>query len=105
MKTAIAIIIAAMFAASIQPAVAQTELRDRQTGKYLGKLGGNKYDPDSTSNPYGRYGSRYSEDSINNEYGKYGSRYSADSPNNPYASNPPAIVAPGGPAPVIEWVK
>lgn len=29
----------------------------------------NKYDPDSTSNPYGRYGSPYSPDSVNNPYG------------------------------------
>lgn len=104
MKTALAIIAAAMVAASI-PATAQTSLVDRQTGQYLGNLGGNQYDPNSTSNPYGQYGSRYSADSINNKYGKYGSRYSADSPNNPYASNPPAIVVPGGPAPAIEWVK
>lgn len=76
-------------------------LVDRQTGKYLGNLGGNKYDPNSTSNPYGRYGSEYSADSINNPYGQYGSKYSADSPNNPYASNPPAIVAPAAPIPAL----
>jgi len=59
--------------------------------KYLGNLGGNRFDPNSTSNPYGRYGSPYSADSINNPYGRYGSPYSADSPNNPYAINPPVI--------------
>jgi hypothetical protein len=64
---------------------------DRQTGKYLGNLSANQYDPNSVSNPYGRYGSEYSADSINNPYGQYGSRYSNDSPNNPYATNPPAI--------------
>jgi hypothetical protein len=69
-------------------------LVDRQTGKYLGNLNSNKYDPDSTSNPYGQYGSRYSPDSVNNPYGQYGSRYSADSPNNPYATNAPAVIAP-----------
>ena len=52
-------------------------------GNYRGKLSANKYDPDSVSNPYGRYGSKYSPDSINNPYGA-GSRYRADSPNNPY---------------------
>lgn len=78
-------------------AVAQTPyLVDRQTGKYLGNLSTNKYDPDSVSNEYGRYGSKYSPDSINNEYGRYGSRYSNDSANNPYATNPPAIIAPRG---------
>jgi hypothetical protein len=69
-------------------------LVDRQTGKYLGNLNSNRYDPNSTSNPYGQYESRYSADSVNNPYGQYGSRYSADSPNNPYATNTPAIVAP-----------
>jgi hypothetical protein len=72
-------------------------LVDPQTGKYLGNLGGNQYDANSTNNPYGRYGSEYSADSVNNPYGQYGSRYSNDSPNNPYATNPPAIVAPAAP--------
>lgn len=88
------IILALILFAAISAAFAQPQLRDRNTGKYLGNLGGNQYDPNSTSNEYGRYGSKYSPDSINNEYGQYGSRYSNDSPNNPYATNPPAIVVP-----------
>ncbi len=68
------------------------EIYDKQTGKYLGQLGGSQYAPDSTNNPYGQYGSKYSADSINNPYGKYGSEYSNDSPNNPYATNPPVII-------------
>lgn len=71
-------------------------LVDRNTGKYLGNLSSNQYDPNSVSNPYGRYGSEYSQDSVNNPYGRYGSQYSNDSPNNPYATNAPAIVAPRG---------
>jgi len=71
-------------------------LVDRQTGKYLGTLSNNRYDPDSVANPHGRYGSRYSPDSINNPYGQYGSRYSVDSANNPYATNPPVIIDPDG---------
>ncbi len=67
-------------------------LIDKQTGKYLGNLSANPYDPNSTSNPYGQYGSEYSSDSINNPYGQYGSEYSNDSPNNPYATNPPVII-------------
>jgi len=66
-------------------------LVDRQTAKYLGNLSTNQFDPNSTSNPYGKYGSKYSPDSINNEYGKYGSPYTRDSANNPFATNPPAI--------------
>ena len=60
------------------------------------KLSANKYDPDSTSNPYGRCGSRYSPDSINNPYGKFGSPYSPSSVHNPYATDAPRIVAPDG---------
>ncbi len=54
-----------------------------QQGNYRGKLSANPYDPDSTSNPYGRYGSPFSPDSINNPYGA-GSPYRSDSPTNPY---------------------
>ena len=68
------------------------EIYDKETGKYLGQLGGNQYAPDSTNNPYGRDGSQYSPDSINNPYGTYGSQYSNSSPNNPYATNPPVII-------------
>jgi hypothetical protein len=71
-------------------------LKDRQTGKYLGNLSANPYDPNSVNNPYGRYGSQYSADSIKNPFGKYGSPYSNDSANNPYASNPPAIYSGDG---------
>ena len=58
-------------------------LRDQQAGKYLGNLSANPYDPDSTSNQFGRYGSPFSPDSINNQFGA-GSPYRPDSPNNPY---------------------
>lgn len=56
---------------------------------YYGNLSANHYDPNSTSNPYGRYGRPYSPDSINNPYGRYGSPYSPDSPNNPYGRGLP----------------
>jgi len=73
-------------------AIAQPSLYDSQTGKYLGQLGGSRYDANSTSNPYGQYGSKYSADSINNPYGQYGSKYSNKSPNNPYATQAPVII-------------
>lgn len=53
-------------------------------GHYLGNVNTNKYDPNSISNPYGRYGNPYSPDSINNPYGRYGNPYSAQSVRNPY---------------------
>jgi len=52
-------------------------------GNYRGRLSSNRFDPDSVSNPFGRYGSRFSVDSINNPFGA-GSRYLPDSPNNPF---------------------
>lgn len=67
-------------------------LIDQKTGKYLGNLSTNQNDPDSVSNPHGRYGSKYSEDSINNPDGKYGNSQSNDSPNNPYATNAPIVL-------------
>ena len=85
-----AIIILLLF--TITTATSAVEIYDKETGKYLGQLGGNQYAPDSTSNPYGQYGSKYSPDSINNPYGTYGSEYSNSSPNNPYATNPPVII-------------
>ena len=54
-----------------------------QQGNYRGKLSTNPYDPDSTSNSFGRYGSPFSPDSINNSFGA-GSPYRSDSPTNPY---------------------
>ena len=68
------------------------ELYDKETGKYLGQLGGSQFAPDSTNNPFGKYGSQFSPDSINNPFGNYGSKYSPNSPNNPYATNPPVII-------------
>jgi hypothetical protein len=67
-------------------------LIDQKTGRYLGNLSTNHNDPDSVSNPHGRYGSKYSGDSINNLNGKYGNPQSNDSLNNPYATNPPIVL-------------
>lgn len=61
-------------------------------GKYLGKFSANPYDPESISNPYGRFGNPYSPESVNNPYGIYGSRYSPLSPNNPYSTQGPVIL-------------
>lgn len=55
-------------------------------GKYLGNLNNNRFDPDSVSNPYGRYGSKFSGESINNKFGTYGNRYSPQY-SNPYGQD------------------
>jgi len=86
-------IVALMFVFSSAVAYAGPPiLIDPQTGKYLGTLSANPYDPDSVSNPTGQYGSPYSQDSINNPVGEYGSPYSDKSINNPYATNAPIII-------------
>ena len=71
--------------------------RESQSGnEYLGKFSPNRYDPESISNPYGRFGSRYSSKSVNNPYGRYGSAYRRYSARNPYATKPPIIVGGDG---------
>jgi hypothetical protein len=63
-------------------------------GRYLGVLSSNQFDPNSVSNPFGRYGSEFSPDSINDPFGKYGSQFSPYSATNPFATKPPVIVNP-----------
>lgn len=89
-------VLAVFIGAGVQAQAETPWLEDGRTGKYLGTLSANPYDPESVNNPYGRYGSPFSQDSINNPYGQYGSPYSSDSANNPYATNPPLIYGPGG---------
>jgi hypothetical protein len=69
-------------AVACSPATDAPQLYDEE-GNYRGKLSANPYDPESVSNPYGRYGSEHSAESINNPYGA-GSKYRSDSPWNPY---------------------
>lgn len=69
-------------------------LVDPESGKFLGNVNSNPYDPDSISNPYGRFGSQYSPDSVNNPYGTYGSRFSDKSLSNPYADKFPLLLSP-----------
>lgn len=71
--------------------------KDQKKYEYLGRLSSNTLDPDSVSNPYGRYGTPYGN-TINNPYSPYGSPYSPKSVNNPYASgsNSPIIVSDDG---------
>jgi hypothetical protein len=82
---------AALVALSTQSLADPPRLYDRETGKFLGNLSANRFDPDSVNNPHGIYGSEHSVDSINNEFGQYGSPHSLDSPNNPFGTNPPVI--------------
>ena len=76
-----------------------------EDGTYLGRLNSNRYDPESTSNPYGVYGSRYSSKSINNPYGRYGSRYSPQSARNPYATKAPRLFVPSFESRALDLLK
>ena len=79
-------IIGAVYLMADDPAASDKRAQARanhEQGNYRGKLSANPYDPDSTSNPYGRYGSPFSPDSIKNPYGA-GNPYSPSSPTNPY---------------------
>ncbi|NOS77254.1 MAG: hypothetical protein HOP35_04860 [Nitrospira sp.] len=49
----------------------------------LKNLSANPFEPNSTSNQFGRYGSLFSPDSLNNQFGA-GSPFRPDSPNNPF---------------------
>jgi hypothetical protein len=61
-----------------------------EKGTYLGQLGGNRFDPNSTKNPFGA-GNQFSPDSIKNDSGQYGSKFSPHSPSNPYAVDTPKL--------------
>jgi hypothetical protein len=65
-------------------------------GNYLGNLNANRFDVNSVSNPFGRYGSEHSPDSVNNPFGRYGSPYSPQGAQNPYATKSPLVVSPDG---------
>ena len=84
----------------IEPQVAAalraSELDDEQCPEFLGRLSANRYEDDSTANPYSSAGSPYSAKSVNNRFGSYGSPFSPTSARNPYATDAPKIVAQDG---------
>lgn len=49
-----------------------TGTKAKKNYEYWGSLSANKYDPESISNPYGKYGNPYGN-TINNPYSTYGS--------------------------------
>jgi hypothetical protein len=69
--------------------------RERRS-QFLGRLSANRYEDDSTANPYNSAGSPYSGKSVNNRFGSYGSPFSPTSARNPYATDTPKIVAQDG---------
>lgn len=72
------------------PSLTDEPNKDEPKGRYLGQLGGHKFDPDSTSNPFGA-GNPFNPNSVKNEFGKYGSEFSPSSPRNPFATQTPKL--------------
>ncbi|MGI6295071.1 MAG: hypothetical protein ACOX3G_03205 [Armatimonadota bacterium] len=62
---------------------------------YLGRFSENKYDSDSISNKYGRYGNPYGN-TVTNPYSPYGNRFSSTSISNRYTTDAPKIYAEDG---------
>ena len=87
-------VILALMMAAVSATWAQSPYLVGQDGQYLGRLSANSLDPDSVSNPLGRYGSSLSPTSINNPLGRYGSPLSPYSATNPLATQAPIIIAP-----------
>ena len=69
-----------------------------QNGEYRGRLSSNPNDPDSVSNPHGRYGNKYSTESINNKYTSRTQTYSVvkseDEPGPDYVPIQPSGASP-----------
>lgn len=83
MKAYQLLIAGAILGMSAQALAGPPAIYDPKTGKFLGYLSNNEWDPNSVSNKWGRYGSEWSPDSVNNPWGKYGSPYGQDSARNP----------------------
>jgi len=87
MKTIISLAVIA----AATPALAQTDFRNdfnspkiyAPDGQYLGNLNSNRFDPNSVSNQFGRYGNQFSPDSVNNQFSPYGNPFS-NQYSNPY---------------------
>ncbi len=90
------IIIAVVLLALFMPVTYAQDGDDDSKGEYLGEYSSNQLDPDSTSNPIGRYGSEISPSSINNPIGQFGSPVSPNSVNNPLATDTPKLYSQDG---------
>lgn len=66
-------------------AKAQVVVIDQSTGRVVGTLNGNKYDPDSIANQYSNIRNPYSPDSLANPYSSTTNPYMPGSINNPYS--------------------
>lgn len=80
-----------VIAALVTAAAAPANARDAGRAQ-IGNLSANPYAPGSTANP----AQKFDADSVTNPYGRYGSPFSPDSATNPHATNAPALVDSSG---------
>ena len=83
---------------------AQVSITVGPQGQYLGNPSANRLEPDSVSNPLGRFGSPLSPDSTNNSMmGRWGSPSSSYSVTSPYPTRGPRVVLPNQPMMPPGW--
>ena len=82
-----AVVIAVSFALE---ANAQVVVVDQSTGRVVGTLNGNKYDPHSIANQYSNIMNPYSPGRLTNPYSSTVNPYMPGSVNNPYSVPVPA---------------
>ena len=82
---------------------AQVSITVGPQGQYLGNPSANRLDPDSVSNPLGRFGSPLSPESVSNPIGRWGSPLNPSSVTNPYPTRGPRAVQPNQPMMPPGW--
>lgn len=65
------------------------------SGIFLGNVNRNKFDINSLTNQFGKYGNRFAPESIFNKFSQYGSPYGTESPYNKFSTTPPVFVKNG----------
>lgn len=62
-----------------------------KAGEYIGRIGGNPFCSDCTSNMFAPISNPFNPNSPRNEFGPYGNPFSPYSANNPFATNTPEV--------------
>ena len=62
-----------------------------KAGEYIGRIGGNPFCSDCTSNMFAPIVNPFNPNSLTNPFGKYGNEFSPYSPYNPFATQTPKL--------------
>lgn len=95
-KATISLLAAAVLLFALASSAARAQFGISADGVYLGRLSVNRWHPESTANPFGRYGNSFSPLSLASPYSRYGSRWSPYSWRSPYAYRAPRLYAADG---------